>query len=190
MVAVPLILAVLWFSIADSVFGSGWPVAVAGGRWELARGGPGPGFRRGHAMVYDRARDEIVLYGGHYKLTEGRTQFLADTWVYDGRGWTERSPSVSPGVRTSYALAYDATLGVVLLFGGRDQQGTRYQDTWAWDGSNWKQVAELGPSPRLDAAMVSHEGVILFGGTTDASHVVPAESDTWRWRGGEWQRNQ
>jgi hypothetical protein len=56
-----------------------------GTRWtEIALAGPTPGHRYQPVMVYDRARDRTVLYGG----IGGRT----DTWEWDGRSWRAAAP--------------------------------------------------------------------------------------------------
>ena len=63
-------------------------------------------------------------------------------------------------------MAYDATRGVVVLFGGwhhPDHLG----DTWEWDGNIWTQVATFGPSPRSVHARAYdaiRKRVVLFGG--------------------------
>lgn len=51
-----------------------------GERWtEIALDGPTPGHRYQPVMVYDRARQRTVLYGG--------IGGAADTWEWDGRRW-------------------------------------------------------------------------------------------------------
>jgi hypothetical protein len=56
-----------------------------GTRWtEIALTGPTPGHRYQPVMVYDRARDRTVLYGG----IGGQT----DTWEWDGRSWRAAAP--------------------------------------------------------------------------------------------------
>jgi hypothetical protein len=57
-----------------------------GQRWtEIPLTGPTPGYRYQPIMVYDRARDRTVLYGG---LDGSR----ADTWEWDGQRWREIKP--------------------------------------------------------------------------------------------------
>jgi hypothetical protein len=54
-----------------------------GERWtEIRLSGPTPGFRYQPIMVYDRARNRTVLYGG---LQGGQD----DTWEWDGQRWQE-----------------------------------------------------------------------------------------------------
>jgi hypothetical protein len=63
-------------------------------------------------------------------------------------------------------MAYDATHGQVVLFGGF---GTGYLgDTWTWDGTDWTQrTSAHAPSPREAMSMAydaAHGQVVLFGG--------------------------
>jgi hypothetical protein len=66
-------------------------------------------------------------------------------------------------------------------------------DTWAWDGQQWRQVADTGPAPRLDHAMATCDSaVILFGGLLAGQNPAIAlpSNDTWAWRGGAWLQIQ
>ena len=57
-----------------------------GRRWtEIPLAGPTPGHRYQPVMVYDRARQRTVLYGG-------LSDFKDDTWEWDGRRWEEIKP--------------------------------------------------------------------------------------------------
>jgi hypothetical protein len=63
-------------------------------------------------------------------------------------------------------MAYDATRGVTVLFGGLDSAGLNGQ-TWEWNGTIWTQRVLSGPSPRNGHAMAydATRGVaVLFGG--------------------------
>jgi hypothetical protein len=92
------------------------------------------------AMAYDAKRGQVVLFGG------GRdygNEALNDTWTFDGRGWTQRSPASSPQARYLALAAYDDARGVVVLFGGWGWDQSHLQmelaDTWTWDGSSWSR---------------------------------------------------
>src|SRR5688572_20632777 len=61
--------------------------------WTLTRT-PGPSPRMDVAMVYDQARDRIVLFGGQGP----NGHMLADTWEWDGRAWAKGDDGL-PGVR-------------------------------------------------------------------------------------------
>lgn len=90
-----------------------------------------------------------------------------------------------PLPRHSHAMVYDSVREVVVLFGGLNGGNSRdsveFGDTWEWDGTAWKQVADTGPSPRMGHAMVydSIRGVtVLFG--------RGGSTDTWEWDGVAW----
>ena len=139
-----------------------------------------PGPRRDHSMVYDIARDRIVLFGGYGSGP------LADTWLWDGNQWVQAAPAASPSARYAYGMAYDEARARVVLFGGTT--GTAdLSDTWEWDGTQWSQVIPAHvPGVRSSHRLSydSHRGrVVLFGGTN-----APGVSldDTWEWDGNDW----
>jgi hypothetical protein len=133
-----------------------------------------PQARAGHALAYDSAHGQVVMYGG------GVAGFSFDeTWVWDGSNWTKKSPQASPPARGGANMTYDSTHGQVVLFGG--VSFTSFTDTWVWDGSNWTQKSpQTSPPPRDSHAMVydsGHGQVVLFGGQNGLN-------DTWVWSGG------
>jgi hypothetical protein len=99
--------------------------------------------------------------------------------------WTQRQ-DVGPSPRGGHALAYDATRGRVVLFGGR-AAGERLQgDTWEWDGHDWTQVADTGPDARAGHALAfdaARERIMLFGGEAAGPTL---RADTWAWDGEDW----
>ena len=131
-----------------------------------------PAARGHHAMVYDDARNEVVLFGGLNQNFTG----LNDTWVYScaTHTWTQKFPATSPSTRNGHAMAYDPNKQLVVLYGG----GGTTQDTWTWDGSNWTEIVGANqPGIRHEHTM-AFDGtrVILFGGSKNAGL---ADSDTW-----------
>jgi hypothetical protein len=143
--------------------------------------------RRGDVTgAFDRQRQRTVVYGG----TDGLS-FFADTWEFDGSGWTRRKVA-SPGTRSGNGLAYDARRNVTVLFGGYN--GSSWKDElWEWDGETWAQgciaaPCSVAPRPaaRTNAVFVFDDarGVsLLFGGSRDG-HTY---DDTWSWDGERWQ---
>lgn len=128
-------------------------------------------------MAYDVARGQVVLFGGH----DG--SMLADTWEYDGINWRQRQPTLSPPPRCCAQLAYDQARGRTVLFGGAI--GTingEYNDTWEWDGTDWRQRSTATtPSVRRGLALtydVFREQIVLFGGGQDGSGNL-LFGDTW-----------
>lgn len=126
-----------------------------------------PAVRHSAGMVYDQARQEVVLFAGVGGADE--------TWVWNGVNWTQRTPAAKPAGDAGPAMAYDAARQQVVLFHGNRQ-------TWAWNGVNWANVTPgVTPTGRSYAAMgydASREEVVLFGGNDF--------NDTWVWNGNSW----
>ena len=56
---------------------------------------------------------------------------------------------------------------LVVLFGGEGSGYVFRNDTWAWDGQVWTQMADTGPNPRRLHAMAfdsTRQRTVLFGG--------------------------
>jgi hypothetical protein len=154
-----------------------------GTAWHLASSA-GPSPRKWPAAAYDSRRQVVVLHGG--REGEGRSgPSLSDTWVWDGRDWSEVQVEV-PTKRDHHRAVYDRARDRVVLFGGWDGERV-VNDTWEWDGTNWSKAASEGPSPRAPFGMVydqEREAVILAGG----QDLERAYSDMWTWDGSRWSR--
>lgn len=99
--------------------------------------------------------------------------------------WTQIRPSLHPRAREGAALVFDSLRGRSILFGGHfvDQF---FDDTWAWDGTNWTQIETLGPNSRHSHGMAYDEArdrVVVYGGF--ASNIGFAD-DTWEFDGASW----
>ncbi len=157
-----------------------------GTRWRLAAT-TGPSDRHWPSMAYDIGRAVTVLFAGAL----GNEPVDGATWEWDGHVWTLRSMN-GPAPRYAAAMAYDAARGLTVLFGGFAGQraGTRFDDTWVWNGAAWNQLAVVGPSARSGAAMAydtDREVVVLFGGffkPLQGPNVY--HQDTWEWNGINW----
>jgi Kelch motif/NHL repeat len=98
--------------------------------------------------------------------------------------WTQQSPATSPPARYGASMAYDASNGQVVLFGG---YGSGYLgDTWTWNGTTWTQQSPAtSPPARYGASMAydaSNGQVVLFGGYSSSGF----QGDTWTWNGTTW----
>jgi hypothetical protein len=126
-----------------------------------------PTARGDSAMAYQEAFDHFVLFGG---LDEDGN-VLGDTWLFEYGPllWRKASPSSAPAPRAQHQMTYDAGRGVVVLHGGT-VNGVVLDDTWEFDGYNWKQVPmppAAGDPDLFDAALaydVDDSEAILFGG--------------------------
>jgi hypothetical protein len=121
-----------------------------------------------------------VRFGGY----DGQSP-LADTWVWDGSNWVEKTPATAPPPRSNHAAAYDDQRGRTVLFGGYGGAAF-FADTWEWDGSVWSQkTPATSPPSRIFHAMAYDRArgkVVLFGGFGQRGPV----SDTWEWDGINW----
>ncbi len=152
-------------------------------------------------MAYDSVHHQVVLFGGEGPTTNvyGPLPNLNDTWTWDGTTWTQQFPQNSPSARSSYSMAFDSDLGVVVLFGGFNgglQNGGFLNDTWTWNGTNWteqpQQPVFAAPAPRSGASMAYdsvHHQMVMFGGagqSLDPSQGSVFLGDTWLWNGSSW----
>ena len=144
-----------------------------------------PAARNLHTMVFDSARNEVVLFGGFNQAQ------LNDTWVWSGASstWTHRFPAVKPPARSFHVMAFDSVRGEVVLFGGVGTNGY-LGDTWVWNGAaqTWTQRSPaVSPPARTSAALAfdSTRGeALLFGGANGA-----LLNDTWGWNGTNWAQH-
>ena len=166
-----------------------------GTNWIQKAPAAAPSVRRGHVMVFDELRQQVVLFGG-VTLTGsggegGFLTLVGDTWVWDGTNWIQKFPVTSPPARVYAAIAYDATRHEVVLFGGLNDTSL-LGDTWVWDGSNWSpRSPATAPSTRENAAMTYdrvRQEVILFGGDSEKPNgdANSADAETWIWDGSSW----
>lgn len=80
----------------------------------------------GGDMVFDTNRGVVVAHG------------LSGTWEYNGTTWQEIEKSGGPKSQW-HAMAYDASRGATVLFGGVDEEGKPIEGTWIYDGQMWVQ---------------------------------------------------
>jgi hypothetical protein len=117
---------------------------------------------------------------------DSNRQYLDDTWVFDGSSWV-RSPSTStPSARWNHSLVYDPILAKLILFGGRNNDGS-LNDTWTYGGKSqqWAPLATLvSPSERA-SSQASYLGklrsMFVFGGfASDNNNRQGPAKDMWR----------
>lgn len=131
-------------------------------------------------------------HSGRGPLTDSAEVPFSGLFTENGT-WTMQA-GVAPFNRSRSAVAYDASVDDVVLFGGLE--GSAFEaDTWAYDPGTgtWTNVTGIGaPSPRVDASVVydsSAARIILFGGawwTWDPSGGIywgGVGADTWAFNG-------
>lgn len=174
-----------------------------GETWTRRQPATSPPVRNGAGMVFDEARGEILMFGGDGTSTPnqclakpmnicidvdgqgGTPGDLADTWVWDGQTWTQRTTANAPDPRSNMGMAYDPARRRVVLFSGVNIGGL-FWDTWTWDGTDWTEVTPAEqPAPRFSPSMAydrALDRVVLWGG----HRITYLGADTWAWDGQAW----
>ena len=163
-----------------------------GSRWVQLFPATHPAGRSAHGMTYDSNRSRIVLFGGRQARPEpdGQLTYLADTWVWRENAWTELFTPNAPSGRQLFGMAFDPIRDRVVLFGGAtkgataDQQEILY-DTWEFDGTTWRQVAEAS-KPQVRTPQLAFDDarnqMVLVGTDTDLKtlmYTYDAAAQTW-----------
>ncbi|MCI4321133.1 MAG: kelch motif-containing protein [Thermoplasmata archaeon] len=134
------------------------------------------------ALTWDGADGYVLLFGGTSPAT---SNVLGDTWKFSGSVWTPLHPATSPSPRTAATMAYDASDGYVVLFGGANSSG-QLGDTWTYAAGVWSPVLTSGGPAKRAAATMTYDYadgyVVLFGGANATSEL----SDTWSFSAGVW----
>jgi len=128
---------------------------------QVATTGPSP--RNAFAMTYDRARQQVVLFGGD---TNSGTS--GETWVWDGVAWTRVAlTGPQPFPRINARMAYDAARGECVMFGAEGGPGD--VTTWLWNGVQWRDAGQdpgnnQGPGSVAMAYDPVRQRVVMHGG--------------------------
>ncbi|CAN5704595.1 hypothetical protein BH09CHL1_BH09CHL1_18410 [soil metagenome] len=109
---------------------SGYGPCPQGDLWEFRDGiwasieAPGPTGRMNPALIYDRALDSLLLFGGQTEA--GRAN---DLWLGNGDSltWNQISTDFAPEARSSHDAVYSAS--AVYMFGGLTASGAA-NDLW------------------------------------------------------------
>ena len=179
------------------VFGGRTANGPSNNVWELSLTGPPqwtlitplgtpPMPRFAHTMVYDSARDRLLVFGG----TNDGVSALSDLWELTLSGtlsWNQLSPLNPPLGRIAPVAVYDPVGDRMILSGGFNTSFRN--DTWqlALGGTpTWSQLNPAGapPTPRdFSTAIYDPVGqrMVMFGGNASASGAPPAHpvNDTW-----------
>ncbi len=153
-----------------------------------------PPKRARHNMVYDIARNKVVLFGGwHFDGVSNMN--MQDTWEFDPvtYDWTQVITANSPPRRQWASMVYDSVRNEVVLFGGYDgyppSSNGLLGDTWTYDGTNWTQKFPAhSPRPHYGSAIAfdSTRGVVRLLGGQVADSTTYLLAEEWEWDGTDW----
>ena len=153
----------------------------------------------GAAMTYDAKDRYVLLFGGAVcaSATSCVPTLTNSTWKFSNGNWTNITTPVGPTPRFSSSLTYDRGNASAVLFGGalnpRGHHCSGYcpaNDTWAFSGGRWTQIATVGAPPaRYDGAFaydpLLNESV-LFGGVGLPGGGGSEVNYTWGYVAGTW----
>jgi hypothetical protein len=132
-------------SAVGGLLGDTW--SWNGSAWTRISTATAPSARQYPSMAYNPSQSSAVLFGGLGQDSNGDV-LDGDTWRWDGGGWTQLNPAVSPPARWWAAMAYDAARNQTVMFGGSgDRYNTDMDDLWTWDGTTWTAHPAPSPSP-------------------------------------------
>ncbi|MEM7199665.1 MAG: hypothetical protein AAF628_05325 [Planctomycetota bacterium] len=139
-----------------------------------------PGWRRGGAVAFDRARGVVLTHGGGQGSSCHRCVSFGDTWEWDGRSWRTNvggGPTVG-----GHAMVYDVARDRTVLHGGWPSSSGQ---TFEWDGTSWTGLSP-GAGPDVSGHAMAYDPVrqrtVLFGGPYGGA----GRSKTWEWDGTNW----
>jgi hypothetical protein len=161
-----------------------------GKNWRQRQPKTSPPPLMGHAMVYDRARRMVVLFGG---ANSPPTTVSSSTWEYDGTNWRQRHMATAPA-RAHHGMVYDTARGVIVMTGGVNLSGQRSTlDPWELDGSRvgWVQRRMAGPGPFPSWCRMVYDEArqrtvwcgARYVGRGSTTHVA----ESWEWDGRAWR---
>ena len=90
--------------------------------------------------------------------------------------------------RGNHTVAYDSARSRLVLFGGSNEIGFNFGDTWLFDGANWNPVASFTPDQRYSHGMaydINRGRMVVFGGAVGIGNYG---SDTWENSGIAWTK--
>jgi hypothetical protein len=139
-------------------------------------------------LAFDPTRGRVLCVTG--SATTGALQVLE--WT--GSDWLPHSTASSPAANSGFAIAFDDARAHLVLHGGNKAVpppvAPALAETWAWDGTDWRQVGNGGPVPCLEHGMAydsARQRVVFFGGRTlPAPGTSVTLADTWEWSGQQW----
>jgi cysteine-rich repeat protein len=135
-------------------------------------------------IVYDEKRHQIVQFGG---LSSGLP--TAQTWIFDGTTWMQRTPASSPPPRANGQLVYDTEHSTVLAFACQNTSlSALANDLWSWDGTTWTELHPAHMPPPRNYETIGYDRIrhqLVVTGGIDANGN---SDDTWVYEQGDWHQ--
>jgi hypothetical protein len=163
-----------------SVVGDSW--IESNGRWQAIAVIPA----RDHNALVEAHDGTVLMFGGI--PADRSAAWPTNTFILRDHSWVEVATD-GPAGRGRTAMAFDRVRNQVVLFGGvsGDRDQVFLNDTWIWNGTEWRKAADGGPRGRYAHGMAfdAKRGVVLlYSGA--AAHKGAPLADMWQWDGQRW----
>lgn len=152
-----------------------------------------PAPHKGQAGAYDAATNRLIVYGGCLGVCTPLDNSVYVLTHANGLGgaptWQQLHPfGGPPPSRTSFTAVYDPTSNRLMIFGGENTLGARYNDTWVLTHANglggvsaWIHLIpsdDLPPARKFHAAVYlpTTNQMLIYGGDSRSS---PWLNDLW-----------
>jgi hypothetical protein len=137
-----------------------------GGKWTPLSGlSPSPAARFGATLICNPLTGSDLLFGGASASPRGAP--FADTWTFNGSGWSSGGSDGGPPARLLASSDFDPSDGSVVLFGGEGVPDY-LNDTWHWTGGGWVELNQPGSPQKPDASAT----YVAVGATAVATLVI------------------
>jgi hypothetical protein len=170
-----------------------------GSKWQRLIDNTPVGRRIHTNMVYDAARNRIVLFGGMRKDSLNKSVLENDIWEWRDAQWTKVKPSsdLAPSPRFAFSMVYSSALKKSLIIGGLSATGEPYNEMWTWDGKTFELVSNddlplietgMGNAASLDKGKTVR--LILCGRmreSSPANNQSNKNTATFEWNGQNWK---
>jgi hypothetical protein len=160
------------------------------GNWARQAPATMPPNRELHAMAFDAASGQVVMFGG---VGSTASAPLGDTWVWNGTTWKQIVTAHKPPARFLHTMAYDPINQRVVMFGGNG--GVKIlNDTWLWNGNDWLPApAQATPPDFYTGAGMEYSAtlrkMVLFSGVTwNGARSGTPSYNSWTWDGSQWKK--
>jgi len=160
------------------------------GNWTRLSPATMPPQRELHAMAFDAASGQVVMFGG---VGATGSAPLGDTWVWNGTTWKQVVTAHKPPARFLHTMAYDPINQRVVMFGGNG--GVKIlNDTWLWNGNDWLPApAQATPPDFYTGAGMEYSAtlrkMVLFSGVTwNGARSGTPSYNSWTWDGSQWKK--
>lgn len=165
-----------------------WAFDLQTDSWNQLQTSEAPSARVDASMIFDSARDRMVLFGGNTSASPASFSPSGETWALDlaTSEWTAIAQVGGPEAREFHSAAVTPDGSRMIVVAGGDENafvGPFLRDAWALDlaTDTWSALTDIVPGARISGMMVTvpeTSDLVLFGGRDDGT--LGNRNDLWR----------